>query len=163
MTCFFDANHGQGVVTVNWSPQWGVPRPIQACQACAQRVETTAPPFYTPQQQGYPQQGGYPQAGGYPAGGGYPQQGYPQQGYPPPRRGHSTGALIGAGAAGLIGGALIGEALADDDNDNNRDERPEVVNNYYEDNGNDRDYQDNSYDDGNYGGGDDGNYDDNNF
>ncbi|MER6026098.1 TerD family protein [Streptomyces sp. NPDC001851] len=129
MTCFFDPQHGPGAVTVTWSPQWGVPRPVQACGACAQRVQTTPPPFYTPPQQGYPQQG-YPQQG-------Y-QQGYPQQGYAEPYADHDhhqqqgggrrfgTGALIGAGAAGLIGGALLNEAFDDDE--------PEVVvNNYYED------------------------------
>ncbi|BAW04454.1 hypothetical protein [Nocardia seriolae] len=33
----------------------------------------------------------------------------------PPRQGHSTGAMIGAGAAGLVGGMLVGEMLDDDD------------------------------------------------
>jgi tellurium resistance protein TerD len=136
VTCFFDPNHGPGVTTVTWSPQWGVPRPIQTCGSCAQRVQTTPPPFYTPQQQGYPQPG-YPQQG-------YPQaapQGYPQQGYAQPYgdqydhhhhdhdgggRRFGTGALIGAGAAGLIGGALLNEAFDDDE--------PDVeVNNFYED------------------------------
>nr|WP_145486726.1 MULTISPECIES: TerD family protein [Streptomyces] len=138
MTCFFDPNHGPGVTTVTWSPQWGVPRPVQACGGCAQRVQTTVPPFYTPPQQGYPQ----PVAPGYPQQG-YPQQGYPQQGYGQPYddRAHDyhhhdhdergggrrfgTGALIGAGAAGLIGGALLNEAFDDDE--------PDVVNNFYED------------------------------
>ncbi|MEU6508385.1 TerD family protein [Streptomyces sp. NPDC046942] len=138
VTCFFDPNHGPGTTTVTWSPQWGVPRPVQTCGGCAQRVQTTVPPFYTPPQQGYPQpvSQGYPQQG-YPQG--YPQQGYPQQGYGEPYGDHhdhhqqqgggrrfGTGALIGAGAAGLIGGALLNEAFDDDE--------PEVVvNNYYED------------------------------
>ncbi|MGW2649960.1 hypothetical protein ACWC2T_34910 [Streptomyces sp. NPDC001393] len=43
------------MTTVTWSPQWGVPRPVQACGGCAQRLQTTAPPFYAPPQQGYPQ------------------------------------------------------------------------------------------------------------
>ncbi|WP_031161324.1 TerD family protein [Streptomyces durhamensis] len=123
VTCFFDPQHGPGVVTVTWSPQWGVPRPVQTCGACAQRVQTTPPPFYTPPQQGYPQQG-------------YPHQGYPHQGYAQPYEDHDhhqqsggrrfgAGALIGAGAAGLIGGALLNEAFDDDE--------PDVeVNNYYE-------------------------------
>ncbi|KUN01211.1 TerD-family protein [Streptomyces yokosukanensis] len=133
VTCFFDPNHGPGATTVTWSPQWGVPRPVQVCGACAQRVQTTAPPFYTPPQQGYPQPvpQGYPQQG-------YPQQGYPQQEYGQPYADHDhhqqqgggrrfgTGALIGAGAAGLIGGALLNEAFDDDEPD-------VVVNNYYED------------------------------
>ncbi|MBX7548077.1 TerD family protein [Streptomyces sp. NPDC004232] len=137
VTCFFDPNHGPGTMTVTWSPQWGVARPVQTCGGCAQRVQTTVPPFYTPPQQGYPQpvQQGYPQQG-YPQQG-YPQQGYPQQGYAEPygdRHDHQqgggrrfgTGALIGAGAAGLIGGALLNEAFDDDE--------PDVeVNNYYED------------------------------
>ncbi|MEV7394165.1 TerD family protein [Streptomyces sp. NPDC091215] len=140
MTCFFDPAHGPGQTTVTWSPQWGVPRPVQACPGCAQRVQTTPPPFYTPPQQGYPQTApqGYPQQG-------YPQQGYPQQGYPQeygygqPYGDHhdqgqqqgggrrfGAGALIGAGAAGLVGGALLNEAFDDDE--------PDVtVNNYYED------------------------------
>ncbi|MEU7054696.1 TerD family protein [Streptomyces sp. NPDC046197] len=132
VTCFFDPSHGPGITNVTWSPQWGVPRPIQACGGCAQRVQTTPPPFYTPPQQGYPQAApqGYPQQG-------YPQQGYAQQGYAQPYGDHhdhqqqggrrfGAGALIGAGAAGLVGGALLNEAFDDDE--------PEVVvNNYYED------------------------------
>ncbi|WP_055491265.1 TerD family protein [Streptomyces sp. TP-A0356] len=131
VTCFFDPNHGPGMSSVTWSPQWGVPRPIQACGSCAQRVQTTPPPYYMPPQQGYPQPG-YPA----PAPQGYPQGGYPQQGYPSQPADHSqqhgggrrfgAGALIGAGAAGLVGGALLNEAFDDDE--------PEViVNNYYED------------------------------
>lgn len=140
VTCFFDPGHGPGAMTVTWSPQWGVPRPVQACGSCAQRVQSAPPPFYTPPQQGYPQppvQQGYPQ--GYPQQG-YPQQGYPQQGYAQPYgesydhhhhheeqggRRFGAGALIGAGAAGLIGGALLNEAFDDDEPD-------VVVNNFYE-------------------------------
>ncbi|WP_442818563.1 TerD family protein [Streptomyces sp. NBC_01320] len=124
MTCFFDPGHGPGMTPVTWSPQWGVPRQIQVCGGCAQRVQTTPPPYYTPPQPGYPQPG-FPQQ----------PQGYPQQGYPSQHADHQdqqggrrfgTGALIGAGAAGLVGGALLNEALSDDE--------PEVVvNNYYED------------------------------
>ncbi|GAA2269377.1 hypothetical protein GCM10010430_63610 [Kitasatospora cystarginea] len=122
VTCFFDPGHGAGLAPVLWSPQWGVPRQIQACAACAQRVQTTPPPFYTPQA-GYPQ-AGYPQ----PVQQGYPQQVQPGVGQPDQQRRYGTGALIGAGAAGLIGGALIAEALDDDE--------PEViVNNYYEGDG----------------------------
>ncbi|POX37473.1 TerD-family protein [Streptomyces sp. Ru73] len=140
MTCFFDPQHGPGTMTVMWSPQWGVPRQIQACGGCAQRVQTTPPPYYTdPQQAGYAQ-AGYPQAG-------YGQAGYPQPGYAQPtqpgyaQHGHAqqydgghhgqggrrfgTGALIGAGAAGLVGGALLNEAFDDDEPD-------VIVNNYYE-------------------------------
>ncbi|GED85807.1 TerD family protein [Streptomyces sp. 6-11-2] len=124
MTCFFDPGHGPGTTSVSWYPQWGVPRPVQACAECAQRVQTTAPPFYTPPQ---PMSPGYPQAQQ-----GYPQQGYPQQGYPAPQgdqqqggRRFGTGALIGAGAAGLVGGALLNEAFDDDEPD-------VVINNYYE-------------------------------
>ncbi|MFF8029721.1 TerD family protein [Streptomyces sp. NPDC007896] len=124
VTCFFDPHHGPGMTTVTWFPQWGVSRPVQACGGCAQRVQTTAPPFYTPPQQGYPQTA--PQ--------GYPQQGYPQQYGDHHDHGQQqgggrrfgAGALIGAGAAGLVGGALLNEAFDDDE--------PEVVvNNYYED------------------------------
>ncbi|MDF3289575.1 hypothetical protein [Streptomyces silvisoli] len=125
MTCFFDSAHAPGSVSVMWSPQWGVSRPVQACGPCAQRVQTTSPPYYQPQGAPYPQQSGYPQAG-YPQAG-YAQPGYPQPGYPQQRPGHSTAAVVGAGVAGLVGGALIGEML--------EDERPRTVieNNYYED------------------------------
>ncbi|GGU99255.1 hypothetical protein GCM10010211_78300 [Streptomyces albospinus] len=125
MTCFFDPNHGPGMTPVMWSPQWGVARQIQTCGGCAQRIQTTTPPFYTPAQAGYPQQAqaGYPQPAqqGYPqAQQGYPQQGGPQQG----GRRFGTGALLGAGAAGLVGGALLNEAFSDDE------PQVEVVNNY---------------------------------
>jgi tellurium resistance protein TerD len=123
VTCFFDPNHGPGTTSVTWSPQWGVPRPVQTCGSCAQRVQTTVPPFYTPPQQDY----------GQPAPQGYPQQGYGQP-YPAHHdhqqqgggRRFGAGALIGAGAAGLVGGALLNEAFDDDEPD-------VVVNNYYED------------------------------
>ncbi|MFF4380886.1 TerD family protein [Kitasatospora sp. NPDC001547] len=114
VTCFFDPSHGAGTAAVLWSPQWGAPRQIEACAACAQRVQTTAPPFYTPAQGGYPQPvpQGQPQSPGQQAQGG---------------RRFGAGALIGAGAAGLVGGALLNEAFDDD---------PQVVvNNYYEDDG----------------------------
>ncbi|MGC0314457.1 TerD family protein [Kitasatospora acidiphila] len=130
VTCFFDPSHGAGGTAVIWTPQWGVPRQIQACAVCAQRVQTTVPPFYTPPQQqaGYPQQApqGYPQHAD-PRLAGY-QQGYPQHGQVPPdqQRRYGTGALIGAGVVGVLGGVLLDEAFSDD--------RPEVVvNNYYED------------------------------
>ncbi|GAA2143694.1 hypothetical protein GCM10009760_30410 [Kitasatospora kazusensis] len=122
VTCFFDPAHGAAQASAIWSPQWGVPRQIETCLACAQRVQSSPPPFYqAPQAAGYPQpvQAGYPQAG-------YPQSGYPQQSGQPQQRRFGTGALIGAGAAGLVGGALLNEAFSDDS--------PEVVvNNYYED------------------------------
>ncbi|MFG2224882.1 TerD family protein [Streptomyces sp. NPDC048644] len=126
MTCFFDPHHGPGMTPVTWSPQWGVPRQIQACGSCAQRVQTTPPPYCTEPQAGYPQpaQPGYP-----PAQQGYPQpmqQEYPQQQGQQQGRRFGTGALIGAGAAGLVGGALLNEAFDDDEPD-------VVVNNYYED------------------------------
>ncbi|MBD0676904.1 hypothetical protein BU198_41020 [Streptomyces sp. CBMA156] len=123
MTCFFDPSHGAAGAAVLWSPQWGVPRQIEACVACAQRVQTNLPPFYTPAQGGYPQpvqQGGYPQQ---------VQQGQPQVPGQQAQGGRrfGTGALIGAGAAGLVGGALLNEAFDDD---------PQVVvNNHYEDDG----------------------------
>ncbi|GHF55106.1 hypothetical protein GCM10010218_40610 [Streptomyces mashuensis] len=134
MTCFFDPGHGPGMTTVTWSPQWGVPRQIQACGGCAQRVQTTPPPYYTPPA---PAQAGYPQAGyPQPVQQGYPQQGYAQPGQPVQAphgdqqqgggRRFGTGALIGAGAAGLVGGALLNEAFSDDEPD-------VIVNNYYED------------------------------
>ena len=122
MTCFFDPVHGPGATTVSWSPQWGVPRPVQVCGACAQRVQTALPPYYSPHQPGYPQ-AEYAQAPGY------PQQGYPVQNtgsQPQGGRRFGTGALIGAGAAGLVGGALLNEAMSGD--------KPEtVVNNHYGD------------------------------
>ncbi|MER7666929.1 TerD family protein [Kitasatospora sp. NPDC096128] len=116
VTCFFDPTHGIGSAVVLWQPQWGVPRQVETCAACAQRVQTTVPPFYTPPQAGYPQAG-------------YPQQAQPhvpaQQQEQGGRR-FGTGALLGAGAAGLVGGVLLNEALSDD-------EPHVVVNNYYED------------------------------
>lgn len=139
MTCFFDPSHGPGMTPVTWSPQWGVPRQIQACGGCAQRVQTTPPPYYAAPQAEYPQpaQPGYPPAApqGYPqaAQQGYaqpmPQDYHQQPGQQPGQqqgRRFGAGALIGAGAAGLVGGALLNEAFDDDE--------PEViVNNYYED------------------------------
>lgn len=126
MTCFFDPSHGPGSTTVTWVPQWGVPRPIQTCVACGQRVQSAQPPYYTPPATpngyGYPQQGaqqGY--GGGYPQGYGAGGYGYPAE-YPHQRHGHSTGAVVGAGVAGLVGGALLNEMLDDD--------RPEVVENF---------------------------------
>ncbi|MEE4424315.1 TerD family protein [Streptomyces bugieae] len=125
MTCFFDPGHGPGSTPVTWSPQWGVPRQIQACPGCAQRVQTTPPPYYSAPQAGYPD----PYAQGAPQG--YPQpvqQGYPQQPDHHQQGGgrrFGTGALIGAGAAGLVGGALLNEAFDDDEPD-------VVVNNFYE-------------------------------
>ncbi|KWT63527.1 TerD-family protein [Streptomyces albus subsp. albus] len=111
MTCFFDPGHGSGMTAVWWSPQWGVPRQIQACAGCAQRVQTTPPPHYVaPQPQaGYPQpvQQSYPQ----PAQQGSPQE---QHGQREGGRRFGTGAMIGAGAAGLVGGALLNEAFDDD-------------------------------------------------
>lgn len=65
------------------------------------------------------QQAGYPQQ----PYGGQPDAGYPQQ---PQRRGYGVGALIGAGAAGLVGGALLNEAFSDDEPD------VTIVNNYIE-------------------------------
>ncbi|WP_323185620.1 TerD family protein [Kitasatospora sp. NBC_01287] len=136
--CFFDPAHGAGSASVLWSPQWGTPRGIHACASCAQRVLSTAPPFYTPPQPvqaAYPQpvQAAYPQPapGGYPqpVPGGYPPAGVrPQQAGPDQGRRFGTGALIGAGAAGILGGILLDEALSDDEPD-------VVVNNYYEDDG----------------------------
>ncbi|WP_399094313.1 TerD family protein [Streptomyces sp. BBFR2] len=122
MTCFFDPAHGPGTTPVLWSPQWGVPRQITSCPGCAQRVRTTPPPYYTAPQQGYPQPG-YPQQPTQP---GYPQAAPAQPEQPQQGRRFGTGALIGAGAAGLVGGALLNEAFDDDEPD-------VIVNNYYED------------------------------
>ncbi|KPI25326.1 stress protein [Actinobacteria bacterium OV450] len=122
MTCFFDPHHSAGTTWVMWSPQWGTPRHVQTCGGCAQRVQSTPPPYYgappvADPHTGYPapaQQGYAPQS--------YPEQGYAQEGHPQtpgqnqPRR-FGTGALIGAGAAGLVGGALLNEAFSDDEHD----------------------------------------------
>jgi tellurium resistance protein TerD len=135
MTCFFDPVHGPAATTVTWSPQWGVSRPVQVCGACAQRVQTTPPPYYSPYQPGHPEVE-YAQAPGYPQQQGYPvqntgpqQQGYPAQDMGPQQQGgrrFGAGALIGAGAAGLVGGALLNEAMSGD-------KPATVVNNHYED------------------------------
>jgi hypothetical protein len=37
--CFFDPRHGPSSREVEWSPPWGEPRPVPACEADAQRVE----------------------------------------------------------------------------------------------------------------------------
>ncbi|MFD5463942.1 hypothetical protein ACFWIQ_14155 [Kitasatospora sp. NPDC127059] len=118
MTCFFDPSHGAGTTTALWSPQWGVPRQIHTCGGCAHRISTTPPPFYTPPQtDGYPQpvQPGYPQQAYHQDA--HPQQGYPQvpgQERPEGGRRFGAGAMLGAGAAGLVGGALLGGAFSDD-------------------------------------------------
>ena len=118
MICFFDPAHGNATANVMWMPQWGVQRPIEVCQFCAQRIQTTQPPFYTPQQ-------GYPQAG-YPQQQGYPQQDYQQQDQWGNQRhhqnqGYSTGEMLGAGAAGLVGGMILEDLISDGDGDR-RDE-----------------------------------------
>lgn len=89
MTCFFDAAHGPGSQEITWSPQWGAPRPVLACPACAQRWADHL------------------------RGGGYPQQGHPQQGYP--QRGHGAGSMVAAGAAGFAGGTLVNEMFDHDE------------------------------------------------
>ena len=37
--CFFDPRHGPSAREVEWSPPWGEPRTVPACEADAQRVE----------------------------------------------------------------------------------------------------------------------------
>jgi hypothetical protein len=37
--CFFDPRHGPSAREVQWSPPWGEPRAVPACEADAQRVE----------------------------------------------------------------------------------------------------------------------------
>ena len=37
--CFFDPRHGPSVRDVDWAPPGGIPRPVPACAADAQRVE----------------------------------------------------------------------------------------------------------------------------
>jgi tellurium resistance protein TerD len=119
LTCFFDASHGPATQEVTWTPQWGAPRPVRCCAACAQRWME-----YLQAQSGYPQPGGYQQ--GYPQPHGYQQgyqQGYPQPGYPQPdydhdhrqRRQFGLGSVAAAGAAGFVGGMVVNELLDDDD------------------------------------------------
>ncbi|MFF4341933.1 TerD family protein [Kitasatospora sp. NPDC001540] len=114
--CFFDPAHGPAAAEVLWSPQWGVPRPVRSCPACAQRVRTTPPPYYTD-----PVPAPVPTAHPH----GYDAH-HPEHRHDGGGRRFGTGAMIGAGAAGLVGGALLYEALDDDTPD-------VVVNNYYED------------------------------
>jgi hypothetical protein len=102
MTCFFDASHGPAAQEISWSPQWGVPRPVRACTACAQRWSD----YLQGHQAGYPQPG-YAQPG-------YPQPGYPQD-YPPQRRGYGAGSMVAAGAAGFVGGMIVNEMFDHDD------------------------------------------------
>jgi hypothetical protein len=101
VTCFFDASHGNGSQEIMWSPQWGTPRPVFACPACAQRWTD-----HLQGRNGYPQPG-YPQAG-------YPQPGYPQD-YTAPRRGYGTGSVVAAGAAGFLGGMVVNEMFDNDE------------------------------------------------
>lgn len=114
MTCFFDASHGPASQEITWTPQWGAPRPVRCCAACAQRWMQ-----YLQTQSGYPQPGyqqGYPQPHGY-------QQGYPQPGYGQPdydhdhrqRRQFGLGSVAAAGAAGFVGGMVVNELMDDDD------------------------------------------------
>jgi hypothetical protein len=42
--CFFDPRHGPSVADVEWSPPGGAPRPVPACAACQQRVESGIEP-----------------------------------------------------------------------------------------------------------------------
>src|SRR5215207_7657126 len=42
--CFFDPRHGPSAREVTWSPPWGEPREIPACEADAQRVEAGEDP-----------------------------------------------------------------------------------------------------------------------
>jgi tellurium resistance protein TerD len=109
VTCFFDASHGPATQDITWTPQWGTPRPVRSCLACAQRWAQ-----YVQGQSGYPQPG-------------YPQPGYPQPGYPQPDYGHphyeqprhqyGLGAVAAAGAAGLVGGMVVNELLDDDEHE----------------------------------------------
>lgn len=133
MTCFFDASHGPATQEITWTPQWGAPRPIRCCAACAQRwIE------YLQGHSGYPQ-AGYQQ--------GYPQPVHPQHGHPYPgyrhgdyddddrhRRGYGLGAVAAAGAAGLVGGMVVNELLDDDD------EHVEVIEHVVHDDGDFGDY-----------------------
>jgi hypothetical protein len=101
VTCFFDASHGPGNQQITWSPQWGAPRPVLACPACAQRwIE------HLQGRDGYPQPG-YVQQG-------YVQQGYPQD-YPPHRHGYGAGSVVAAGAAGFVGGMIVNEMFDHDE------------------------------------------------
>ncbi|MEV4439482.1 hypothetical protein AB0K09_10730 [Streptomyces sp. NPDC049577] len=110
MNCFFDPAHGPGVQNLMWAPQWGVARGVMSCVACAQRwagLQQSAAQGYAPA----PQQGYAPQPG-------YAPQGYAapaQQQAQPQRQGPGWGGVVAAGAAGLVGGALINEMLDDDE------------------------------------------------
>jgi hypothetical protein len=42
--CFFDPRHGPSARDVPWAPEGGVPRPVPACEADAQRVEAGLDP-----------------------------------------------------------------------------------------------------------------------
>lgn len=42
--CFFDPRHGPSVADIEWAPPGGTPRPVPACAACRQRVESGIEP-----------------------------------------------------------------------------------------------------------------------
>ncbi|KJY42186.1 hypothetical protein VR41_08970 [Streptomyces sp. NRRL B-1568] len=122
MNCFFDPAHGPGVQNLMWAPQWGVARNIVSCVACAQRWATLQQSAAQGANAGYAQQGyaPAPQQPGYAPQGYAPAYGHGQQ----QRQGPGWGGVVAAGAAGLVGGALINEMLDDDE--------PQVINNITE-------------------------------
>jgi tellurium resistance protein TerD len=103
VTCFFDASHGPGRQEITWSPQWGAPRPVLACPACAQRWTD-----HLQGRTGYPQPN-HPGYQGYPDYAGYPQDHSAQ------RRGYGAGSVVAAGAAGFVGGMIVNEMFDNDE------------------------------------------------
>ena len=89
--CFFDPRHGPSTEDVRWAPPGGAERDVPACAACAQRVRSgVEPPAREVLVGGTPRP--YWQAPAY--------------------YGPWFGGYFGSGAAGFLGGLLLGEALS---------------------------------------------------
>ena len=102
--CFFDPRHGPSTTDVEWAPDGGAPRPVPACAADAQRIESGQYPAarqvpvngeLVPYWNAGPAY--LPWAGGFFGGGLLP--------------GLLVGSMLGGGL-GFFGGALAGDALA---------------------------------------------------
>lgn len=87
--CFFDPRHGPSIADVEWAPPGGAPRPVPACAACRQRVESGLEPDMR-----------HVMVGG---------QAVPYWGAPAYYRPWAGGFFGGFGGGGFLGGLLLGE------------------------------------------------------